>query len=145
MKELIKFSNEINEMKRRIDRIMEEFFGRERRSVDETSANFFVPPVKIVESKDDIKIYVLLPFGKKDNIHLDIKDNILHIEGKTSFDISDEEDLIRDEFAVGDFSRSFKIGYDIDVSKVKASYKDCILEIILPKKEESKSSKIKID
>jgi len=144
MKELIKFSNEINEMKKRIDRMMSEFFGRDK-NIEEPQANFFIPPVKIVENEDDVKMYVLIPFGDKENISIDIKDNILRIEGKTSFNLDEKSQLLRDEIAVGNFSRSFKIGYDIDTSKIKASYKNSILEIILPKKETTKASKIQID
>jgi HSP20 family protein len=145
MRELIRFSNEINEMKRRIDKIMDEFLGREKNTIDEPSANFFVPPVKIVEGENEVKIYILIPFTEKENINVDIKENVLRIEGKSLFNISDKEEVIRDEIPVGNFSRSFKIGYEIDTSKIKASYKNSILEIILPKKEEAKASKINIE
>jgi len=145
MRELVRFSNEINEMKKRIDKIMDEFLGREKNTIDEPSANFFVPPVKVVEGENEIKIYVLIPFAEKENINVDIKENVLRIEGKSSFNISDKEEVIRDEIPVGNFSRSFKIGYEIDTSKIKASYKNSILEIILPKKEEAKASKINIE
>jgi len=145
MKELVRFSNEINEMKRRIDKIMDEFLGREKNTIDEPSANFFVPPVKVVEGENEVKIYVLIPFAEKENINVDIKENVLRIEGKSLFNISDKEEVIRDEIPVGNFSRSFKIGYEIDTSKIKASYKNSILEIILPKKEEAKASKINIE
>jgi len=50
-----------------------------------------------------------------------------------------------DEIPVGNFSRSFKIGYGIDTSKIKASYKNSILERIIPKKEEAKALKINIE
>jgi HSP20 family protein len=145
MRELVRFSNEINEMKKRIDKIMDEFLGREKNTIDEPSANFFVPPVKVVEGENEVKIYVLIPFAEKENINVDIKENVLRIEGKSSFNISDKEEVIRDEIPVGNFSRSFKIGYEIDTSKIKASYKNSILEIILPKKEEAKASKINIE
>jgi HSP20 family protein len=138
-------SIEINEMKKRIDKIMDEFLGREKNTSDEPSANFFVPPVKVVEEENKVKIYVLIPFAEKENISVDIKENVLRIEGKSSFNISDKEEVIRDEIPVGNFSRSFKIGYEIDTSKIKASYKNSILEIILPKKEEAKASKINIE
>lgn len=116
-----------------------------KNTIDEPSANFFVPPVKVVEGENEIKIYVLIPFAEKENINVDIKENVLRIEGKSSFNISDKEEVIRDEIPVGNFSRSFKIGYEIDTSKIKASYKNSILEIILPKKEEAKASKINIE
>jgi HSP20 family protein len=138
-------SIEINEMKKRIDKIMDEFLGREKNTSDEPSANFFVPPVKVVEEENKVKIYVLISFAEKENISVDIKENVLRIEGKSSFNISDKEEVIRDEIPVGNFSRSFKIGYEIDTSKIKASYKNSILEIILPKKEEAKASKINIE
>jgi len=145
MRELVRFSNEINEMEKRIDKIMDEFLGREKNTIDEPSANFFVPPVKVVEGENEVKIYVLIPFVEKENINVDIKESVLRIEGKSSFNISDKEEVISDEIPVGNFSRSFKIDYEIDTSKIKASYKNSILEIILPKKEEAKPSKINIE
>lgn len=118
-----------------------------KNTIDEPSANFFVPPVKVIEGENEVKIYVLIHFAEKKNINVDIKENVIRkgIEGKSSFNISDKEEVIMDEIPVGNFSRSFKIGYGIDTSKIKASYKNSILERILPKKEEAKALKINIE
>lgn len=118
-----------------------------KNTIDEPSANFFVPPVKVIEGENEVKIYVLIHFAEKKSINVDIKENVIRkgIEGKSSFNISDKEEVIMDEIPVGNFSRSFKIGYGIDTSKIKASYKNSILERILPKKEEAKALKINIE
>lgn len=146
MKDLMRISNELINMKKNMDRLLESFIKPTKNNVeiyDEETG--FVPPVNAIESNDDIKLYVLIPFAKKEDISVNIKDGILTIEGKSCFEVPGKSEILRDEIPSGKFSRSFKIGINIDNSKVKASYKDGILQIILPKKEEAKSNKIEIE
>lgn len=146
MREIQRFSNELNNMKRHIDRIVNNFWredneGSENGNIQTT----FTPPVNAVETENEIKLYALIPFAKKEEINLNIKENVISIEGKTNFPVSEKDELLRDEIPYGNFSRTFKIGYNIDSSKIKASFKEGILEIILPKKEEAKNNKITIE
>ncbi len=147
MRELQKFSYELYQMRKNIDKIIESFFKPQhnKETENEIVKNSFVPPVNAVENENEIKLYVLLPFAKKENISVNIKENILWIEGNSSFNVSDKEEILREEIPYGSFSRSFKVANNIETSKIKANYKDGILEIILPKKEEAKINKINID
>lgn len=144
MKEFVKLSNELMNMKKAMDKIVESFFSTPK-AESSTYESSFTPPVNAVENNDEIKLYVLIPFAKKEDISLNIEDGVLIIEGKTSFDVGENEELIRDEIPQGAFSRKFKIASNIDSSKVKASYKDGILTVLLPKKEEAKTSRIAIE
>jgi len=146
MKELQRFSNELYNMRKNIDKIMENFFSERREAGNENQIETsFIPPVNSIETANEIKIYVLVPFARKEDISLSIKENILSIEGKNKLDILEKDELIRNEIPTGKFFRSFKIGYSIEPSKIKANFKDGILEIVLPKKEEAKTSKINIE
>lgn len=143
MRELQKFSSELQNIRRNIDRIMEGFFNRGEKMDNERV--IFTPPVNAIDNEDNLILYVLVPFGKKEDISIDIKENVITISGKTKFNVGEKDEILREEIPVGEFSRSFKIGYSIDPSKAKASFKEGILEIILPKKEESKASKIVVE
>lgn len=147
MRDIVRFSNELMNMKRNIDRVFENFFKPEKTKSyqDDDSSTLFVPPVNAVENNTEIIIYALIPFAKKEDISLNIKDGVLTIEGKNSFELKDGSELLRDEIPCGKFSRSFKVGTSIDPSKIKASYRDGILQITLPKKEEAKTNKIEIE
>lgn len=146
MKDLIRMSNELLNMKKNMDRLVESFI-RPTTKIDYNNSEdtSFTPLVSATENNDELRLYVLLPFGKKDKISINIKDNILTIEGETSIEIDKNTEIIRDEIPTGKFSRSFKIGINVDSTKTKASYKDGVLQIILPKKEDAKSNKIEIE
>lgn len=143
MRDMIRLSNELLNIKRNMDKFIENFLKPTPMHQEEESS--FTPLINAVETKDELRLYVLIPFGKKDKISLNIKDNILTIEGETSFEPNKDSELIRSEIPTGHFSRSFKISINIDPSKAKASYKDGILQIVLPKKEEAKSNQIEIE
>ncbi len=147
MRDIMRISTEIANMKKNMDRLFENFFRTEKKPLykQDSEETSFTPPVNAVENNDEIIIYMLIPFARKEDISINIKDGILSIEGKTAFETKEKTEMIREEIPVGNFARSFKIAINIDPSKVKASYKDGILQIILPKKEEAKASKIEIE
>lgn len=146
MRDIMRISNELINMKKNMDRLIESFFKPTKSTVEiNDEETTFVPPVNAIETNDDLKLFVLIPFAKKEDISLNIKDGILTIEGKNSFDTPDKAEILRNEIPSGKFSRSFKITINIDPSKIKASYRDGILQITLPKREEAKSNKIEIE
>lgn len=146
MRDIMRISNELINMKKNMDRLLESFIKPTKNNIEiHDEENSFIPPVNAIETDDDVKLFVLIPFAKKEDISLNIKDGILTIEGKNCFEVPAKSEILRNEIPSGKFSRSFKIAVNIDPSKVKASYKDGVLQIILPKKEEAKSNKIEIE
>lgn len=98
--------------------------------------------------KENDKEYIIeaeLPGVDKDAIDIELKDNYLTITANQKDEINEErENYIRRERRLGKISRSFLVD-DVKRDKIKAEYKDGILNIVMPKTEEGKKSNYKID
>lgn len=105
----------------------------------------------IKEKKDKYIIDVDLPGYDKENIDLEIEDGYLKVTAKVdkNIDESDEDErYIHQERYFGECSRSFYIGKDITEEDIKASFKNGILTLTIPKEEPKKleeKKKIQID
>ncbi|HQR73411.1 MAG TPA: Hsp20/alpha crystallin family protein [Sulfurovum sp.] len=94
----------------------------------------FSPTVNTREGEHAYHVEVDLPGVKKEDIHVDIKENVLTISGerKTKKEIQ-EEDYYKIESAYGKFERSFTLPENIDVENIHAESQDGVLEVIIPK------------
>ncbi len=94
----------------------------------------------IKEKDDKYLIDVELPGYQKENIKLDVEDGYLtvHAEMDTKHEEKEEGKFVRKERYVGSASRSFYVGEDIQSDDIKASFKNGMLQIEVPKKEEKK-------
>jgi HSP20 family protein len=98
-----------------------------------------VPAVNIMEDNDGYTIEVAAPgLNKKDfNIHLE--NNVLTISSEREDNVENNEGTtFRREFSYNSFKRSFSLPDSIDTEKIKASHKEGILYLALPKREEAK-------
>lgn len=103
------------------------------------------PPVDIYESRDDIVVNVEVPGISKDLISVEVKDEVLIIHGERPFEKDvGKEQYHRIERAYGKFRRSFILGVQVQIDRIKASYRDGVLEISLPKVEEVRPKTIEI-
>ena len=99
--------------------------------------NRFRPNVDIIENEKLYEIKVAVPGMEKNDFDLDIKDGLLLISGERKFvKKEDGTDYHTIETQYGSFSRSFNLPDHIDVSKVSATYKNGILEVVIPKDEQ---------
>jgi HSP20 family protein len=117
-----------------------EFFDRD--FFDASNMGFndsTMPAVNIKEGKDDFVVEVAAPGMKKDDFKIELDNNILVISSENE-DRKEEKDgqFTRQEFSYQSFKRTFTLPNTIEEKGIKASYKDGILNIILPKKEEAK-------
>lgn len=104
------------------------------------------PSVDVFESKDDIMVKADIPGMKKQDIDISVHRDILTIKGekKEEKEIKEGGNVKTERFS-GSFNRVLSLPSEVDAAKVKASYKDGVLEVILPRKEESKPRQIKVD
>ncbi|MBI4472281.1 MAG: Hsp20/alpha crystallin family protein, partial [Acidobacteria bacterium] len=103
------------------------------------------PAVDIFETEGEIVVKAELPgMGRKD-ITLNLENNVLTLRGERRFEKeTKEENYHRIERSYGGFSRSFSIPSMVDEEKIRADYKDGVLSIVLPKKEQAKPKQIRI-
>lgn len=108
--------------------------------------SLWAPAVDIVDEKDQIRVKADLPGMKKEDIEVNVENDVLTIKGekKEEKEIK-EKDYVRSERYYGAFHRAFTLPVSVDSSKVNASYKEGVLEITLPKKEGAKPKQIKVD
>ena len=135
---------DLEDIQREMNRLFDVGFRRPLKAGN--GGTLWAPAVDIVDDKDQIKVKADLPGMKKDEIEVNFENDILTIKGekKEEKEIK-EKDCIRSERYYGAFQRSFSLPSSVDASKVNASYKDGVLEIILPKKEGAKPKQIKVD
>jgi len=109
----------------------------------ETTA--WTPAVDIYETSDAIMVNVEAPGMSRDQFTVEVKDEVLTLQGERPFekDVS-REHYHRIERAYGRFRRSFVLGTPIHNEGITATYRDGVLEIVLPKVEEAKAKKIEI-
>jgi HSP20 family protein len=120
-------------------------FHHHHSSEDESGTCDCHPLVDISESKDDFVIKAELPGMSKGDVKINIADDILTISGDKKADDKEEGHTFhRIERTYGKFQRNFSLPAHIQSDKIKASFKDGILTIMLPKKEEVKPKEISI-
>jgi HSP20 family protein len=97
-----------------------------------------VPPANFVELEKEIKIDIAAPGMEKDNFRINIEKGILTIEANLEkSEKSKDEVCTRPEFDYSNFSRNFRLSRMLDADQVSASYKNGMLSISIPKKEEA--------
>lgn len=120
--------------------LVDEFFGDDLlRSFFDDQESITVPSVNIRETKDDFIIDVAAPGFEKKDFRIDLKNNVLEISSEKEVKQEEkDEKVMRREFRYSSFKRMFTLPETANVDKIKASYKDGILSIVVPKKEEAK-------
>lgn len=103
------------------------------------------PRVDIKKDNDKIQIAAEIPGMKKDEIAVIVQDNILSISGERKNDREEKrEGFVRREISRGSFKRSFQLPDTALGEKVSADYKDGILTLEIPIKEEAKPKKVEV-
>jgi HSP20 family protein len=132
---------EVGDLQSEMNRMFDGFFGRSAPGMDRV----WVPAVELYETKDDLVATVELPGMNEKDIQLSITGDVLTIKGERAVTSSDHENVYRSERWYGKFERSLPLPLPVQAAKVKATYRDGVLTINLPKAEELKPKAIKID
>ena len=104
------------------------------------------PAVDIYDSKDNVMVKADIPGMKKDEIDVSVHRDTLIIKGEKKREKETKEsDFVRTERYYGSFNRAIRLPSEVQADKVNAAYKNGVLELVLPKKEESKPKQLKID
>lgn len=134
---------ELTQFQDRMNRLFDELWGNGGEM--ERAQAAWAPAVDICEEEDRIVLKADLPGVEQKDIHLDVEGGRLTIKGERRLErSSDDEGCHRLERAYGAFVRSFRLPDVIDPDGIKAAYKDGVLEVTLPKKEEVKPRKVEI-
>ncbi len=136
---------ELAQMQDRINRIFGDVYTR-RYTDDVMQRGDWIPVVDIFENNDqEIVLRAELPGIAKEDVDVRVENNTLTLKGerKREHEVKDDQ-YHRVERSYGTFSRSFSLPSRIDTDKVRADFKDGVLTITLPVKEEAKPRQISV-
>lgn len=145
---------ELSKPARRMDRFFEDFdkFWEEThrelspfgfRAIEEHE---WMPEVDVYETDKGFVMKADLPGVKKEDIEIDLKENLLTIKAEKKFEEKvKKEDFVRVEKGYGTYMRTFTVSDNMDLDRIKAEYKDGILELTIPKKETGKKIQVNVN
>lgn len=108
---------------------------------DANTGNRFFPPVNISENENNFEIVLMVPGRKKEDFKIALDKDILTVSYEQKEEKVDEKTrIVKNEFTLRSFSRSFTLNEEIDREAIAASYENGLLKLALPKKEEVKIS-----
>jgi len=136
---------EFAHLQNRINRVFSDAYGQNDEGL--TTSGTWVPPVDIYQNGDhEIVLKAELPDLTREDIDITVDNGTLTIKGvkKLANEVKDEQ-YHRIERQYGSFSRSFSLPQTVDSTKVGADYRNGVLTVRLPLREEAKPRQIKVD
>jgi len=132
-------------LREEIDSLFTDFF---KRTPTEGLARegIWYPALDIEETKDEFTLTAEIPGMKKEDITITFSDGQLIIQGERKFEKEEKDKTYhRIERSYGKFMRRISLPKDVEADKAKASYKQGILSVLLPKSEKAKPKEIGIN
>ena len=125
-----------------VNRLFSDVFER---NSEESSLTAWAPAVDIYETEHELVVKADLPEVDPKDLDIRVENNILTIRGERKFEKKvNEENYLRVERAYGSFARSFTLANTVNSEAIKADYRDGVLRVTLPKREEAKPKQISI-
>jgi HSP20 family protein len=136
----------VSDIQGEVNRLFDSFFGRPSAVGTGSGLRMWAPVLDMHETKDDVVLNFELPGISEKDISLSITGDLLTLKGERAFNRDLKDDNYHHvERAYGKFERSVQLPMSVQAAKVKATYRDGVLEVRLPKAEEVKPKEIKID
>src|SRR5229473_7115101 len=127
------------------DQINRVFEGLTAGAGNDSALTTWSPAVDIYETEHELVVKADLPDVNEKDLDIRVENNVLTIRGERKFENSVSEDnYLRIERACGAFSRSFSLPNTVDPDAIKAEYRNGVLTVHVPKREEAKPKQIKV-
>ncbi len=134
---------ELENLREDVNRLFQEALNRPGRGA--TTSRSWAPPVDVVEYEDKFVLRAELPGMSKEDMDVEMHGDTLTIRGERKFEQEEgKENYVRVERTYGKFQRSFTLNVPVKADEIKATYKDGILEVTVPKAEEIKPKKVEV-
>jgi HSP20 family molecular chaperone IbpA len=105
---------------------------------------YYVPEVNIYEFEDSLKLWADMPGVREKDVDVMLKDGTLTLVGNVSTELYNGLRPLYTEYNIGNYYREFVLNEDIDESKIRATMRNGVLELTLPKKEHAKPRRIEV-
>jgi HSP20 family protein len=131
-------------MQDRMTRVIDETLSRIMK--EEVGKGVWSPPVDILERGNEVVLKMDLPGVSQNEIEVRVEENTLIVQGERRFikEVLDEN-YIQIERPYGTFRRTFNLPRLIDNAGIKASYKDGVLRVVLPKRQEAQLKQVLVE
>jgi HSP20 family protein len=131
-------------LQEQFNRLFDENFLR--RFGEDSALTAWAPAVDIYETADELVVTADLPGVNEKNLDVRVENNSLTIRGERKFEQTvSEENFLRVERTYGSFSRSFSLPSTVNAEAIKAEYRNGVLTVRMPKREEAKPKQIKVN
>lgn len=135
---------EVSRLRSEMDRLWDEYFGS-RRQAFRPLEEAWLPAVDVSETEDKITVKAEIPGMEAKDIDISVSGDTLTIKGEKKTETEEKEENYHVvERSYGSFRRAMKLPASVDADKVEATYKNGVLSVVLPKKEEVKPKAIEI-
>jgi HSP20 family protein len=135
---------ELDSLQSDMSRLFDSFFGG--RTANGGSARRWIPAMDLVETEDHLVLRADLPGIDEKDLEIEVKDGVLTVSGERKAEHEEKsEGFYRAERAFGHFSRSLSLPDGIDADQVNATFDRGVLEVKIPKPEETKPRRVQID
>ena len=132
-----------NSLQEQVNRLFEDTFSGTQSGHSDLAT--WAPAVDIFETENELVVKADLPDVQEKDIDVRIENNTLTIRGERKFEQQVNEDkYLRIERAYGTFTRSFSLPNTVNAETIRADYRNGVLTVRMPKREESKPKQIKI-
>jgi HSP20 family protein len=116
------------------------------RRADHSALTTWAPAVDVFETENELVVKADLPDVNEKDIDVRVENNMLTVRGERRFDEKTaKENYLRVERTYGTFSRSFSLPNTVNNEAIMADYKNGVLTVTLPKREESKPKQVKVN
>jgi HSP20 family protein len=133
--DLVRFDDEFESL---YDTMARRFFAPELKN--------WMPAIDIAENNGNIEVRAEIPGVNKEDLKVTVDGDVLSISGERKKETETKDKKFhRIERFYGKFCRTINLPYTVEADKVKASYKDGVLNITLPKPESAKTKEIEVE
>lgn len=133
-------------LQNRMNRLFNDTYGKSGREDDLMSRGTWTPAVDIYEVDGALVIKAELPDLRRDDIDVSVENHTLAIRGERKLDSEiKQENFHRIERAYGNFVRQFSLPATVDATKIAAEYKNGVLSVKLPVREDAKPRTINVE
>jgi HSP20 family protein len=139
---------ELTRIQDEFNRVFDDRLFRWRKNEGEELGSAFFPPVDVFEDAAQLTITAELPGIEPNAVDVHVENGVLTLKGERKLEKEDRKDnYLRIERTYGSFARTFTLPPTVNSEQVKAEFKNGLLKVVLPKREETKprSIKVKVD
>ena len=132
-----------NSLQEQVNRLFDDTFSSHRAGQSDLAT--WAPAVDVFETENELVVKADLPDMNEKDIDARVENNTLTVRGERKFEQqANEDNYLRIERAYGTFTRSFSLPNTVNPEAIRAEYRNGVLTVRMPKREESKPKQIKI-